>query len=165
MTAGGNGLGELGAPFSAYLYEPPVQDRAQANLLTPAESGLNPDGKLFPLTVVWKTVSGKRGAVMINPVPNLDQGLEGCWLCVERASFAEDTGLYFFELRGLPVLAAETGQPLATVTGYLETAAHGVLVTTTPDGAEVLIPLVETFCQIDRAKKIVQVKQFDAFRV
>lgn len=165
MTLGGDGLRDITAPFNAYLYEPTARQREDRYLLDPAQAGLDPAGKLYPVQVTMANLaSGKTAGVMINPLPEIPSGIEGCWLCVNRAELGGPDDLYFFELREFEVVDAESGASLARIEDYMETAAHGILVTRTPEDVEVLLPIVDEYVTIDRKNKLIKVRGFDDFK-
>lgn len=164
VTVGGDGLPGLTPPFSAFLYEPPAAQRSQKTLLAPSEQGLDPAGQLFAVQVVQAGAQGKGGRIMINPLPDIPSGIEGCWLCVERTRLSAQDELYFFELREFAVQDADSGADLGRVAELMDTAAHGILVVETATGQQVMIPLVDAFTEIDREQKVIRIRSFEEFQ-
>ena len=65
---------------------------------------------------------------------------------------------YHHQLIGLQVVD-EQGETLSTIQAILETGANDVLITRTPTGKEILIPVIESVVlKIDLAQGLVQVK-------
>jgi ribosomal 30S subunit maturation factor RimM len=173
VTVGGDGLAAIKPPLDIWLHRPAYRGNDLQRILDSVRPHPHSDGAFLRARLVFRSIKANRkgrvvlegpdDTVFVPPVDSPD--LDGWWLCLNQQQLAgPGPDVYVFQLIGLAVHAARGEQrdpePLATVTGYIETGAHGVLETKTADGVEVLVPFVPEYTELDLDAGRVYVRDF-----
>ncbi|MCR9144539.1 MAG: hypothetical protein NXI24_20035 [bacterium] len=178
VTVGGDGLADLKPPIQIWLHRPAYRGNDLKKILSSVKPHPRSDGFFAPVELLSRKVRGKgKGEVRLKLPEDFtgddgDLDLMGWWLCCEREQLAATGEVYVFQMIGLAVHRRNgegepfEEQPVATVTGYIETGAHGLLETRTlatgdAEPIEVLVPLVPEYAELDLPNKRVYVRGFD----
>ncbi|MCB1326107.1 MAG: hypothetical protein KDK35_12800 [Leptospiraceae bacterium] len=169
-TYGGDALrGPLALPLPVWLYRPAYSGADSGRILEPARKGI-PDSQIEArssrATLTAVRTRARHALLSIEPGP--DATAVGLWVCLERAAIeaaAGSDGLFFFQIRGLPVATATGAESIGHVIDFLDTGADGVLLIRCLDDCEVMVPMVDEFVTVDLKAGFVFVPQLDEFRV
>ncbi|MEQ9364877.1 MAG: hypothetical protein RIF32_11570 [Leptospirales bacterium] len=178
-TVGGDGLAGLKPPVKIWLHRPAYRGNDLKKILNSVHPHPRSDGVFVPVELLFRKIGVKGKAQVRLKLPedfsgdDGDLDLIGWWLCCERGQLAAAGDVYVFQLIGLAVHRrneqGETeAEAVATVTGYLETGAHGLLETrmrrsteTGSEDVEVLVPLVPEYTELDLPNQRVYVRGYD----
>lgn len=184
MTYGGDGLEDLPENEPVALYFPRYKGSELKQILASVQPHPRSDGRFAAARLQQcELFADGRGRVRLRRDPEqearlggavwTDEDLKGAWICVRRDRLAEllegqrsedgEAALYFFQIQGMPVYAAEDGEgatPVAEIVDYLETGAHGVLTLRllrpaegsggeAAANSEVLVPYLPEFIEAD----------------
>ena len=97
---------------------------------------------------------------------NAAQMLRGAFLQIPRSQALElaEGEYYIFEIIGASVITEE-GEHLGELTDVIETGANDVYEVTTPDGKEILIPVIpDCVLDVNTEKKVVKVHLLEGMR-
>ena len=178
VTVGGDGRATLKTPVDVWLHRPAYRGTDLKKILASITPHPQSDGRFERARLVSRTIGGKKSKAQVRldvaeetQRDKGDEELYGWWVCVERRQLIEATSdVFIFQLIGLAVYPVdESGErgaePIAVVTGYMETGAHGLLETRTlPRGdaeVEVLVPLVPEYAELDLPNGRVYVRGYE----
>lgn len=203
VTIGGDGLADLKPPLSVWLHRPTYRGNDLKKILNSVNPHPRENGLFAAAELTWRKIGVNRkaqvnlkvGADFSDWGPEGVGDLRGWWLCVEREQLAASGEVYVFQLLGLAVhrmdeQGGREAEVVGTVTGYVETGAHGILETRTvasfeklagagaeserpseaEDGdagegqtgeVEVLVPLVPEYTELDLDQGRVYVRGYD----
>lgn len=171
-TARGSALDEVPLPVEGRLFWP-RSSQASGPSASPGDSledlapaYLGPGaGKGVAVTLTEKKI--RRHHYLLRLQLHQNPGASsfvGAWLLFPRLLLDRSPGLFFYQIRHLPVRRHEGEEPVGRIVDYLETGANGVIVVEANDGAEILIPLVDEFVELDVQAGRVLVPLLDEFR-
>jgi 16S rRNA processing protein RimM len=119
-----------------------------------------PEGaeRLVPCAVTRKGGTDQRPLVLLDLAATREAAvaLQGRELFAVGGDLDADPHYRVGDLLGLPVETA-SGRPLGEVSDVLETPAHEVLEVRAPDGASVLVPLVDELVTLDAESGVLRV--------
>jgi 16S rRNA processing protein RimM len=127
-------------------------------LACPAGRGAAGEERLVPCTAMRAGGTDQRPLVLLDLAGTREQALalQGCELLAAGGDLDERPHYVVGDLLGLRVETA-SGRMLGEVDDVLETPAHEILQVRTPQGAELLVPLVDELVEVDEAAGVARV--------
>lgn len=182
VTVGGDGLAALKPPVDIWLHRPAYRGNDLKKILNCVTPHPGADGSFASVRLLSRKIGVNRKAQIKLRLPedftgdaaSQDLDLAGWWLCCERGQLtASGDDVYVFQLIGLAVhrineAGEREAEPVAVVTGYLETGAHGLLETRTTvpiksEAAEieVMVPIIPEYAELDLPNGRVYVRGYE----
>ncbi len=137
------------------------------DMLTPAVEELKDENRIEPVKILRRSGRSKKGWIDVElPGGISPESLTGHWICIPKSELGKRKGeLYYFQIVGLQVKTEPEGDVCGVVENVFETAAHGVASVRTPDGREILVPLVDEWVTFHLDQGLLIIPNFSEFDI